>query len=263
MALKLSVDKIDDVEEALRPLYVEKDGKFSLNVEGVEDTSSLKGALEKERKRANDAEKQRKAWEKIGKSPEEIQSLLDAQEEAERKKAEEAGDHAKILKQHQDKWAKDKAELEAELNAARASERGAIIGNSVMGALTKEGATEEGVDLLPDRLSNRIKFETRDGKRVLKIMQADGETPMAGSGAEGSATIDDLVKEAKQKWPSLFKGAGSSGGGTPHGSGGGGNPQIKSKADIYKGLSTDAQKRKARAAFIEANGSDAYFKLPG
>lgn len=263
MALKLSVEKIDDVEENLRSLYVEKDGKFTLNVDGVEDTTSLKGALEKERKRANDAEKQRKSWERIGKSPEEIQALLDAQEEAERRKAEEAGDHAKILKQHQDKWSKEKTDLENELNAARASERGAIIGNSVMGALTKESATEEGLDLLPDRLANRIKFETRDGKRVLKIMQADGESPMAGSGAEGSATIDDLVKEAKQKWPSLFKGSGQSGGGTPPGSGGGGNPQIRTKADIYKGMTTDAQKRKARAAFIDANGSDAYFKLPG
>ena len=73
MALKLSVDKLDDVEENLRSLYVEKDGKFSLAVDGIEDTSALKEALRKERKRADDAEKQRKAWEKSGKTPDEIQ----------------------------------------------------------------------------------------------------------------------------------------------------------------------------------------------
>lgn len=255
MALQLSVDSIDAVEENLRPLYVEKDGKFTLNVQGIEDTTGLKNALQAERKRATEFEKKVKKWESIGKSDEEISALIAQHEETERKKLEEAGDHAKILKQHQDKWAKDRADLEAELNAARSSERNAIIGNSVMGALSKEGATEEGVDLLPDRLGGRIKFETtREGSRVLKIMQADGVTPMAGSGPEGSATIDDLVKEAKQKWPSLFKGSGHSGSGTQPANGGGGMPQIKRKSDL-----TD---RKARAAYVEKFGAATYFGLP-
>lgn len=222
MALQLVVDSLDGIPDAIKSEYAEKDGKFHLNVDGIEDTSGLKSALEKERKANKELDKKVKRWEALGKSDEEISQLLAAHEEAERKNAEASGDHTKILKQHQDKWAKEKTDLEGELNAARASERGAIIENRVLTALTKANATEEGMDLLPDRLSNRIKFETVDGKRVVKIMQADGETPMAGTGKDGEATFDDLAKEAVTKWPSLFKGSGNSGSGKKPGEGGGG-----------------------------------------
>jgi hypothetical protein len=223
MALQLVVDSLDGIPDALKGEYAEKDGKFHLNVDGIEDTSGLKSALDKERTKARDFEKKVKRWEALGKTDEEISKLLADHEEAARKKAESEGDFDKVLKQHQDKWAKEKGDLERELTAARTSERGAIIGTGVLAALTKAGATEEGLDLLPDRLSARVNPETVDGKRVLKIMQADGETPMAGSGKDGLATLDDLVKEAASKWPSLFKGTGNSGSGKEPGKGGFGN----------------------------------------
>lgn len=253
MALKLIVDSLDGIPEALHGEYTEKDGKFVLAVDGIEDTSGLKSALDKERKTAKELEKKVKRWESLGKTDEEIAALLASHEEAERKRLEAEGDHGKILKQHQDKWAKEKADLESELNAARSSERNAIIGNSVMSALTKAGATEEGVDLLPDRLAGRIKYETEDGKRVLKIMQADGETPMAGSGKDGAATFDDLVKEATDKWPSLFKGSGNTGSGKQPGNGAGG-AGAKKKSDF--------RSEKERAAWVDANGMAAYSALP-
>lgn len=234
MPLALTVESLDGVPEALRGEYTERDGKFHLAVEGLEDTSGLKSALDKERKDRRELEKKVKRWEALGKSDEEIAEMLSSHEEAERKKAEQDGDHAKILKQHQDKWTKEKGDLEAELNAARASERSAIIGSSIMTSLTKAGATEEGVDLLPDRLASRIKFETVDGCRVIKIMQADGETPMAGSGKDGQATFDDLVKEAAGKWPSLFKGSGHSGTGKDPNSRGSGGGKTMSRAEFRK-----------------------------
>ena len=49
----------------------------------------------------------------------------------------------------------------------------------------------------------------------MKIMMADGETPMAGSASDGSATMADLVAEAKKTFPSLFETEMKSGGGTP------------------------------------------------
>lgn len=42
MALKYVVDKIDDVPESLRGEYTEKDGKWHLSVDGLEDTTGLK-----------------------------------------------------------------------------------------------------------------------------------------------------------------------------------------------------------------------------
>lgn len=257
MALPLIVDSIDKIPDAIRGEYTEKDGKFHLNLEGdvpdPNESVALRKALENSRRVEKELQKKVAKWEKLGKSDDEIAELLRSTEEAERKKAEEAGDHQKILKQLQDKWDKERADLETELNAARNSERSAIIGTSVMSALTKAGATEEGIDLLPDRLSGRIKYETEDGRRVLKIMQADGETPMAGSGKDGTATFDDLVKESVEKWPSLFKGTGQNGSGKQPDKGAG-RAGVKRKSDF--------KSEKERAAWVEANGFDAYKSLP-
>ena len=232
MALKLTVDSIDEVPETLRDLYTEKDGKFALAVDGLEDTSGLKNALEAERKNAREAAKLAKAYRDLGMSAEEIKALVSEKQDREREEAQKAGNFDAILKQHQDKWSKERADLEAELNAARASERSAVIGNSLMSALTRAGATQEGVDLLPDRLAARIRYETENGVRVVRIMSADGETPMAGSEKDGTASFDDLVKEAISKWPSLFKGTGSAGGGKPPGSAGGAGKRSISFAEF-------------------------------
>ncbi|WP_089177140.1 hypothetical protein [Bosea sp. AS-1] len=231
--LKLTVDTLDGVAETLRDFYEERDGKFALKVEGLEDTSGLKTALEKERKAARDHEKTAKAYRELGLSPEEIKALAEERTKREREAAEKSGDFDKILGQHRSAWENEKKTLEQELNAAKASERRAIIDTNVMTALSKAGATEEGIDLLPDRLANRIKFETEDGVRVVKIMAADGETPMAGSGKSGLATFDDLVKEAISKWPSLFKASGAGGGGKlPNSGAGGAGSKSMSLADF-------------------------------
>src|SRR5688572_19722594 len=101
MPLKRVVDNLNDVPEAFRGEYAERDGKFHLGIEGDDDTDGLKRALASERKLKADLEKKVKKWEALGKSDEEIAALLATHEEDEKKKAEAAGDHAKILKQHQ------------------------------------------------------------------------------------------------------------------------------------------------------------------
>lgn len=230
MPLSLTVDTLDSVPEPLRDHYVEKDGKFQLAVDGIEDTSGLKSALEAERKNAREAAKLAKAYRDLGMSADDIRSLVAEKEEAARQKAEKEGNFDAILKQHQSKWEKEKADLETKLNASLESEKGAVIGTKLMAALTKAGATEEGIDLLPDRLAARIRYEMEDGRRALHILSASGETPMAGSEKDGTASFDDLVKEAVTKWPSLFKGTGAGGGGKPPGSAGGTGKTITRKA---------------------------------
>lgn len=256
MALKLIVDKLDDVAESVRGEYEEKDGKFHLKVEDLDTVTNdaVTAATRKANKEAEAERKKRQAWEKLGKTPEEIQALLDAQAEAERKAAEASGDHAKILKQHQDAWTKREKELSDELSASRNSEMAILRTERVLGALTKANVTEEGAELLPDRLAHRIKFETVNGKRVLKIVQADGESPMAGTGPDGTATIEDLVKEAATKYPSLFKSNNSGGGGKPPGTPPGGPGSIAKKSEFKSG--------KERAAWVEKNGLAAYNALP-
>ncbi len=72
-------------------------------------------------------------------------------------------------------------------------------------ALKNGGATPAGCDLLGYHLDKRIRIETVAGKRIIQILQADGLTPMVGSGKDDLATFDDLVKEAATQYPSLFQ----------------------------------------------------------
>jgi hypothetical protein len=250
MALPYVVETIESIPEAFRTEYKEKDGKFVLDLEGADDHFVPKSEWKKINDESANRRHKLKAWEKLGESPEKVLQDIETQKQL----AAQAGDGAAILRQHQDTWAQEKASIEAELNAARSSERGAVVGERLSGALAKAGATEEGLELLPDRFGNRIKFETVDGKRVIKIMKADGETPMAGSGEGGVATLDDLVKEAMKKYPSLFKGSGAGGGGKPPGEHGGGGSGATKKSDF--------KTEKERAAYVEKHGMEAYKALP-
>ena len=78
MALKLKLNKAEweGLEEGFQKLYEEKDGGYVLSVDGVEDTSALRSALQKERADREKFSKQVKAWEALGKTPEEISELL-------------------------------------------------------------------------------------------------------------------------------------------------------------------------------------------
>lgn len=61
MALKAVIDKLDGLDDALKPFYVEADGKFRLDVDGgfktLEEISGLTTALGKERERADKVSK--------------------------------------------------------------------------------------------------------------------------------------------------------------------------------------------------------------
>lgn len=75
MAVEKIVDDINTVDEDLRGFYEEKDGKFHL-----QDISGLKNALNHTRnelKGAKTIAAKITAWEKLGKTPEEIEALID------------------------------------------------------------------------------------------------------------------------------------------------------------------------------------------
>ncbi len=247
MALALVVDSLDSVPEAVRGEYAAKDGKFHLTVDGLDAAYVPRDV----HKRSNDEAAQRRhalsAWEKLGKTPDEIAALVAAQEADATDKLKKKGDFDAILKQHTDRWAGEKTGLETRANSAEAFAKSAIVETSVMGALTKAKVTPEGVDLLTERLGKRIVLEIADGKRKIQIMQPDGVTPMAGSGADGSATFDDLVKEAVKTYPSLFEGANGGGGGTPPKHAGGSGKTLTRKE--FDSLAAGDKQSKIKAGF--------------
>lgn len=251
MAIAYVLDSVEGLSDELKAEYTEKDGKFYLNLDGTSEHFVPRGDFQKINNESAQRRQALAGWKKLGyETPEAALEAIQAQKTA----LEKAGDGNAILKQKQTEWDNEKASLTAELNAARTSERSAVVEERLTGALAKGGATAEGLELLPERFGNRIKFETVGGKRVVKIMMADGETPMAGSAADGSATLDDLVAEAKKKFASLFKAEGGGGGGKPPTEGGGGRSGVTKKSDF--------KTAKDRAAWVDANGPEAYMKLP-
>ncbi len=99
LKLKLTAEEWKGLEEGLKGLYEEKDGTYVLSIDGLEDTSGLKSALEKERKARAEFEKAAKKYEGLWKSPEEITELVKAQEEAEKAKLEQKGEWEKLKAQ--------------------------------------------------------------------------------------------------------------------------------------------------------------------
>jgi len=209
MPVAIFVDNLDSVPEALRDEYVPDGERFKLNLTDLDAVTeskavALKSALVKERS-VNGWMKS-----KLTMTPDELHEAL--KDEAGRLRHDT---FAKLIDQHVTQWAGEKTTLENELKLSRENERSTLT-KAVLGvALSKSRATSEGLELLTERLGKRVKLETVDGKRVVQILAASGEPMANGTGTNGAATFDDLIKETRDAYPSLFEGSGAGGGGTP------------------------------------------------
>ena len=247
------LDSLDGVPEHFHQFYEKDaaDGKFKL-----QDIGPLKNALnhaKNERNAAREKAKAIEAWEKLGKTPEEIEALLTAKAKDDEEAAKKAGNFDAVLEQHKSKWQKDLEAATAERDTWRNNYVNAHVSNNLTQALVKGETTPEGADLLPTILKDRVSVEVKDGKVTTRITNPDG-TPMIGNGEGGMATFDDLVADAKKKYPSLFKGTGQSGSGAPgDGKGGGGAP-----GNLKRSKMTFQE----RAKYIEEHGQAEYLKLP-
>lgn len=208
MSLKLTVDNLDGIPEDLRGYYTEKEGKYHLDVSGIEDTKGLKSALDKERKAHEDLEKQTKAWSRLGKTPEEIAEILKAQEDAEKAKAEKAGDWEKLKAQMNDSHAKEMAAKDEQLvNMRRALETNLIDAQATSAIAAAKGVPE----LLLPHVKAHVKVVLDNGKFAVAVVDAKGDPRINGKGEP--LTISDFVTEMKQNeiFGRAFEGSGQTG----------------------------------------------------
>jgi hypothetical protein len=101
--------------------------------------------------------------------------------------------------------------VEKQLKIAHENERNL----SLSAALRQANMDPRYEKLVLANIGDRVALDTLDDKHVIRILQADGGTPMVGSGPKGLATLDDLVQEAVKEFPSAFKAGPSGKGGTP------------------------------------------------
>lgn len=248
MALKLSVDSVDGLEESVRGLYTEKDGKFVLNVEGLEDTSGLKTALQKERRERGELEKKVKRWEGLGKTDEEITALIAKHDETAQTEAERKGEWDKLRTQMNDKHAKDLQAKDEKISAYQKRLNAELVDARATSAI----AAAKGVpDLLLPHVQRQVKV---DEEFNVIVVDAKGDPRVNGKGEPLSIT--DLIEEMKANdvYGRAFEGSGHSGSGMRPNNGGGGPAGRITKADL--------KDRTARAKFVDDHGVAAYSALP-
>lgn len=214
MALKLKIKAAEweKLDEGIKGFYSEDGGDYILAVDGIEDTSGLKSALEKERKLRTEYEKSFKPYQGLGKSPEEILELLKAQEEAEKGKLEQKGEWDKLKAQLLETHKKEMIAREEEVMKMKATLESYLVDANATEAI----ASLKGVpQLLLPHVKSAVKVIEEDGKYQVRVIGKDGSQRMNSKGE--FLGIKDLVSEMRDSeiFARAFEGSGTSGSGAP------------------------------------------------
>lgn len=202
MALPLKVEKIEDVEEAFRSMYVEKDGIYYLDVEGLPDTAPLEESIKK---------LEAKNKELIDNNKKEAQKRKAQEDEAEQARAEAAkksGDVDALEKSWQAKFSAREKELLDQLEIERGRTNKATIGNTVKSIAADLGKDKYAQELLEPQIQKRLKLEIRDGDAVTVVIDEDGKP--------SATTVQELIEEmrASPKYAALVLGTRANGPGS-------------------------------------------------
>lgn len=243
MALKYEIDSVDELDDAIKPLYTEADGKYRLAVEGVVPESKFSEVNQRAVDAATEAKRRRGTVDKIREAlgVDGDTDIHEALKEALTKGKKGDADHDAVLKQVKDSYEGKLKEANSRFekvlrNGAQAELRAAIL---------DAGFHPEIAGDITATAMNRVHI---DEAGEIRIMNAEGK-PLAGSGAQGFATFADLAKELAAAKPSFLVDKGQGGGGKPPASGSGNAGQ---KTVTRKEF--DAMSQLDRANFSKSGG---------
>lgn len=209
MGLKYQLDTLDGLDDSVKSLYTEKEGKFVLGIEGLpqpEDVSGLKSKVQELLDEKKAADKARK----------------DAEDQARLEREENARKSGNV-EELEKSWSEKYNRREAELNGMLEQERGTLstqirdltVGRTatdIASALAIPGSAKA---LLP-HIERRLSVEQREGKPVVVVLDQQGKL--------SAATLDELKAEFANDtaFAPLIAGSKASGGGAAGAEGGGG-----------------------------------------
>lgn len=221
MKPKFSYPSQTEIPEALRPYYVEKDGKYVIDIEGAVAAERLAEFRDKNIALTKEIGDLKKEWE--GFTPSEVKDLVAKKTEIENAKIKSESEFQTKLKERTDamKAEADKriAELEGKVKEHESRLAEVVIDKALIEEGTKLGLRPEAADFLTTIGRKSIKLENG----VPVIYKSDGK-PEYGTDGEPLKIADFVGRVAKANafafQPS--SGAGSQGGAGSGGSGGGG-----------------------------------------
>lgn len=245
--LKAVVDKLDDIDEKHRDLYVQReDGKFVLDAEGVEDVSGLRASLESER-----ANHQKTAAKYKGIDPDKYAAAMKRVEEIDRQKAEEEKNwkalETQLIERHGTEL-KGKDETIVGLN--RAVER-LLVDSVATAAIAKAKGVPE---LLLPHIKSQTKVVTQEGEFAVQVVDAKGNQRI-GDNKGTPMTIEQLVAEMRESptfgraFEAPARGSSQPAGGATGGSGG--NAHRLSREDAKDPVKYRAAREAAAKAGVQ------------
>lgn len=213
MALKklVSIADFAKLDKTTQALYKAEpsDGNHILDVEGEEDIGALKRAKDRE------TEENRILRAKIKETEDNAAAEAEKARKAAEKLARETGD----VKALEKSWAEKHAAQEKILKDQLASREAAIVELTVGTAATAMAAKiSTAPDLILPHIQRRLKSEIVDGKAVVKVVDDKGQP--------SALTIAELEAEfvANKSYAAILTGSKASGGGATGGGGGSGAP---------------------------------------
>lgn len=256
MALPLTTDSLDSLDESVRNLYVEEDGKFRLDIDGYEDPAGLKNALKSEREAAKDAKQKLTAAKEFqaqfeGLDIEAVKGLLAKASQDEETRLIAEGKIDEVFNRRTERFRSD---VDKQLKAkddeigrhveANKKLAGRALSDAVLQAASKAGALPEAMEDIVQRARAAGWTVNEDGD----VVAMDGDEPVLGKDGKTPLTPSEWAESLRESAPHLWpraQGAGQTGDRGAKGT--------KKRSDMTP---------EEMAAYIKEHGREAYLKLP-
>lgn len=218
MTLKLELASLDGLDATVAALYTEKDGKFRLDVDGVEDVSGLKAKIAELMGETKAERDKRKA-------------LEEAAEAAEAERAKQAGEFKTLYEKAQADLDKERAENRAFKQKIEEKDREGVAA-SIAGELTRD--------------TSRAALLKKEALSFLKNSDDGVKFEIGGVGVDRAKVLEHL----KAAYPFLVDGNQAGGGGAPGGGGGAAKTKLSEMTEaervkLYRDNPTEFERLKA------------------
>jgi hypothetical protein len=204
-------DEFSQLPEALQGLYAEKNGKFVLDIEGIDDPSNVSSALKKEREAKAELERTlRQIREQLGDAdPAKAREAVKKLQELEDKKLIDEGKVEELLKSRTERLVQDYdgklKEKDARLSAAEKQLAELVIDNALRQVATRAKVRDTAVEDFLRR--GREVYRLKDGKAV----PMKGEEVLFGKKPNEPMSMEEWAESLAPQAPHLFEGSGGSG----------------------------------------------------
>ena len=243
MALQAIVQQLDSIPEALQSAYIEKDGAYHLDVEGMVDKSKLDDFRSNNVKLLKDLEAMQGKFKNV--DLDQYNNLLQAHNDGTDKKLLDEGKIEELFeertKRMREAHNEELGKAQGENDTHRRQLEGLMIDASVRDSATKQGVAPTAMDDVI--LRAKTIFKLKEGQAT--PFDSDGNVVYA-SGSSEPMSVDAWVKGLTSTAPHLF--SPSNGGGSQHG-----NRSGKDSATISR-VEFDSMNQLTRSEFAKKGG---------